>query len=164
MIKITSKHLLILLSLAAATALATSFIAQYYFGMQPCYLCIWQIEQFAVILFFGVSFLIIPFLKKYQKIAVKIGILLVLINAGISFYHSGVERKIFKGLSSCSLLAKSPDNIEDLHKMLTQTKAIPCDKPQFIFLNLSLAEWNFLYCISLIIIIGRISVLINRRL
>jgi disulfide bond formation protein DsbB len=163
MIKVTSKHLLIILLIAAVSALTGAYIAQYYFEMQPCELCFWQRYPFFVVISISAAFLIIPFLRKYQNLAVKIGILCLLVNAGISFYHSGVERKFFKGLDSCSSVSKSPDNIEDLYKMLASTGAIPCDQPQFIFLTLSMAEWNFLYCLILVIGIGRFNVLINNR-
>ncbi|MFT6077785.1 MAG: disulfide bond formation protein DsbB [Myxococcota bacterium] len=163
MIKITARHLLAILLFAATAALAGAYISQYYFEMQPCELCFWQRYPFFVIIFISTIFLIIPFLRKYNNLAVKIGILCLLINAGISFYHSGVERKFFKGLDSCSSISKAPDNIADLYKMLASTSATPCDQPQFIFLNLSMAEWNFFYCLILIMQIGRFYFLINSR-
>jgi disulfide bond formation protein DsbB len=153
--KIASKHLLIFLFLTAISALSVAYISQYYFGIQPCQLCFWQRYPFFAIIILTSLFLANPFLKKYQNSAVKIGILLLIINAGIAFYHSGVERKFFKGLDSCSSISTMPDNIDDLHKMLLSTKAVPCDQPQFIFLTLSMAEWNLIYCLILIFTVIR---------
>ncbi|MFT6106766.1 MAG: disulfide bond formation protein DsbB [Rickettsiales bacterium] len=158
--KITSQNLLIILLTTSICALIGAYVSQYYFEMQPCQLCFWQRKPFFAIIIISTSFLAMPFLKKYQNIAVKIAILCLLINVGIAFYHSGVERKIFKGLDSCSSISKSPNNIDDLYTMLIKTKAVPCDQSQFTFLHLSMAEWNFLYC--LILMIG-ISIIMQRK-
>ncbi len=149
---ISSRNILIILFSLSSFALISAYIAEYFFGLAPCQLCLWQRVPFFAIIIFSGLFLIIPFLKKYQNLAVKITILLLVINAGIAFYHSGVERKIFKDLVSCASNTETPDNLEDLALMLEHTKAVPCDKPQFVFLYLSMAEWNFIYCLGLAIL------------
>lgn len=147
--KIPAKYILILLFLASFFALAGAYISQYFFDLQPCSLCYYQRYPFFAIIILAILFLTIPFLKKYQKLGVNIAVIFLLINAAIAFYHSGVERKFFKELSSCSSELETPGSVEELEQMLAATKVVRCDEPQFFFMYLSMAEWNFLYCLGL---------------
>lgn len=150
--KFTPKHLLILLLLASVFALAGAYISQYIFGLEPCQLCFWQRKPFFAIIFIALLFLMVPQLSKYQGLATKILILLLLVNAGIAFYHAGVEQKWFKGLDTCSTILTKTDNIEELKLALEKTKAVRCDEPQFMFLGLSMAGWNVVYCLGLAVV------------
>ncbi len=151
--KLTPQNLLFFLFFAATFALALAYISQYVFGLQPCQLCFWQRKPFWTIIILASLFLTIPHLKKYQSWGIRIAVLLLLINAGIAFYHTGVEQKWFKGLDSCSTNVVQNDNLEDLKMALEQTKAVRCDKPQFMFLGLSMASWNMIYCLGLAIVV-----------
>ena len=85
----------------------------------------------------------------------------MLFNIGLASYHVGVEQKIFKGPSSCS--SNDLNEIEDLEKLkevLLKTKAIRCDEPQFFFLGLSMAAWNLIYSILLILFFYRCRTII----
>ncbi len=141
------KHILVFLLLASVLALAGAYIAQYVFDMQPCQLCFWQRKPFFAIIILAILFLTIGQLKNYQKLAIQIAILLLLINAAIAFYHTGVEQKWFEGLDSCSIPEIQISNVKDLRLALEKTRAVRCDQPQFIFLYLSMAGWNVLYCL-----------------
>ncbi|MFT7087160.1 MAG: disulfide bond formation protein DsbB [Rickettsiales bacterium] len=151
--KVTSRHLLIFLFLASVSALLGAYVSQYFFNLQPCELCLWQRKPFFVVIAISAIFLFIPFLRKYQNFAVKMGIMLLLVNAAIAFYHAGVEKKYFKGLSSCSGSAQIPTNLNELIISLAKAPIVSCGDPQFIFLNISMAGWNFIYCALLAIFI-----------
>ena len=145
--KFTYQNLLFLLLVSAVFALFGAYISQYFLDMQPCQLCFWQRKPFFIIIILAILFLTIGQLKNYQKLAIQIAILLLLINAAIAFYHSGVEQKWFEGLDSCSPPAIQINNVEDLKLALEKTKVARCDQPQFMFLNLSMASWNVIYCL-----------------
>lgn len=148
----TSRNLLIFLTLSSIFALIFAYISQYVFGLQPCELCFWQRKPFFAIIILSAIFLTIPQLKKFQNLAIKISLLLLLINSAIAFYHAGVEKKVFKGLSSCASNLENITKIEDLKLALEKTKSVRCDKPQFVLLGISMAGWNFIYCLGLAII------------
>jgi len=159
---LNQKHLLIFLLTASIFALSGAYISQYLFGMQPCQLCFWQRKPFWIVIVLASVFLAIPNLKKYQNWAIGIVVLLLLVNAGIAFYHTGVEQKWFKGLDSCSSISEQPTSLEDLKLALEQTKAVRCDKPQFVFLHLSMATWNMLYCLWLAVLVMLVGVFKKR--
>lgn len=155
----SSKRILIFLLLSSILALSLAYLSQT-FGYQPCILCFYQRKPFFVVI--AVAILTLLFFKNFraQKIAVLLCVILLTINAGIALYHVGVEQKIFRGPSTCS--SQELNEINDLEKLKTallSTKAIRCDEPQFFFLGLSMAAWNFIYCTTLVFII-----LLNNRL
>lgn len=145
-----SKNYLFLAFFASFLALISAYISQYIFGFEPCILCYHQRKPFFIIIVISLIFLLIKKLKNYQKFGAILCALIFLINAGIAFYHSGVEIKIFAGPDSCSSSNfDNIDNIEQLRVAMLATKAIRCDEPQFYFLNLTMANWNFIYCFGL---------------
>jgi disulfide bond formation protein DsbB len=145
-----AKNYLFLALFSSFVALISAYISQYIFGFEPCVLCYHQRKPFFIIIIIALFFLLIKKLKKYQKIGAILCALAFLINAGIAFYHSGVELKIFAGPDSCSSSNfDNIDNVEQLREALFKTKAIRCDEPQFYFLNLTMANWNFIYCLGL---------------
>jgi disulfide bond formation protein DsbB len=148
------KNYLFLAFFSSLVALISAYISQYIFGFEPCVLCFHQRKPFFIIIVISLFFLLIKKLKNYQKIGAILCASAFFINAGIAFYHSGVELKIFAGPDSCS--SSNFDNINDVEQLritMLATKAIRCDEPQFYFLNLTMANWNFIYCIFLLIIL-----------
>lgn len=150
MIKNNSKNIIIFLLLTSTIALVLAYVSQYIFGLEPCHLCLWQRMPFWAIIILSVLVLLI---KKYQNLAIHISLLLLIINAGIAFYHAGVEKKVFKGLDSCSAPIIGANNIVELEQSIAQTKIVRCDTPQFVFLGVSMAGWNFIYCLGLTLIV-----------
>jgi disulfide bond formation protein DsbB len=148
MLKISSKNLLIFLALAASSALILAYISQYVFDYQPCILCFYQRKPFFAVIAFALIGLVF---SKSQKVAVFLCTFSLLINCAIAFYHVGVEQKIFKGPSTCSSTnLEKITNLEDLKNAFAKTKAVRCDEPSFVFLKLSMAAWNFIYCLFLL--------------
>ena len=157
--KIKNKNLLILLFASSAFALILAYISQYIFGLEPCILCLDQRKPFFAII--ATSALTLTYFKseKSKKNALYLCTILLVINFALATYHSGVEKKIFRGPTTCSSQNLNEiDNIEDLKIALNETKVIRCDEPSFFFLGLSMANWNALYCLMLISYIAFIRI------
>jgi disulfide bond formation protein DsbB len=163
--KISSTHLLVFVFFAAAFALISAYISQFYFGLEPCQLCLYQRKPFFAIL---ALISLTPFFFKSESARKKILFccaIFLFINCGIAIYHVGVEQKIFQGLSGCSssTALDDIDNLESLKTALLNTKAIRCDVPAFVFLGLSMAAWNAIYCALLLIILALYNIRIRKR-
>lgn len=72
-----------------------------------------------------------------------------LVNAGIAFFHTGVEQHWWAGLETCSGGGSEPQTLEELRQQLFTAPAARCDTPAFVFMGLSMAGWNVLYCLGL---------------
>jgi len=147
------KTALIFLALASIFGLTFAYISQYVFGYEPCILCLYQRKPFFAII--AAALIGVAFFKseKSRKITFFICIALLAINCSIAFYHVGVEQKIFAGPTTCSSSTNLNDitDLAELEAAFMKTKAIRCDEPTFFLLGLSMAVWNFIFCLFLII-------------
>ncbi len=151
-----------ILIIASAIALAVAYISQYFFGLEPCHLCLYQRIPYAVIIILAI--LALP-LARYRLWLVRLALVALVVNIGIAGYHVGVENHVFEGLSSCSgsdVLPKDA-SIDDLRNQLLGKQAVRCDKPAFVFLSLSMAGWNVVYMALVLCITGVVYVRARRR-
>ena len=148
------KNLLIFLLSLSTLALISAYISQFAFNYQPCILCLYQRVPFFIISILAVSTLLFAKQKKWQNAIIFSCIALLFINSVIAFYHVGVEKKFFKGFSGCSAANLDKiDNLENLKTAIMTQNLVRCDEPQFVFLSLSMAAWNLIYCTTTALII-----------
>ena len=139
------KKLVNLLLLMSVVPLSAALISQYFFGLKPCELCIYQRIPYVVIILFSLIAKFFPTLKSVMITSV-VTIHAFLINAGIAFYHVGVEKHWWvNGDCSGNFDMSSP---EALKKSLFEAPIVRCDDVQFEFLGVSMAGWNFVYCLA----------------
>ncbi|MBM3579404.1 MAG: disulfide bond formation protein B [Alphaproteobacteria bacterium] len=156
------KRDLVLLLLASSFALVFAYILQFVFDYQPCILCLYQRLPFFIIIVLSACGLILFSSERLVKIAVVFCIILLAVNVAISFYHFGVEEKIFTGPTNCEDVSNlnKATSLEELKLVIGKAKAVPCDEPQLKFLKLSLATWNFIYCV---VVLGLLYWIYKRR-
>ncbi len=131
-------------------ALIGAFTAQYGFNLRPCELCLYQRVPFALTIFLG---LLAAFWPKGRLPLIAVSGLAYTVNSAIAFFHSGVERKWWVGLTGCT----TPDmsgSIEDLMKRIQETDVVRCDEIPWSFLGLSMANYNVAFCLGLGMICG----------
>jgi len=135
-----SQQLLKLLLIAHILILLSVYVIEYGMNVYACKLCKYQrIPYFINIA--ALSLLILDF-NKFKKI-IYILLLSLFINLGISFYHIGVEQKIFSETKVCKITnqAKSKD---DLLKQLNKSGIKGCSKVTFRIFGFSLSTLNFI--------------------
>lgn len=150
--KIKEKYLFILFLLFSSSAILFALFTEY-LGYSPCKLCIFQrIPHYFIISISLISLLIIKN-RKFLQTNLIICTLLLVTNIVLSFYHIGVEKKIFQGPTNCSseISLNEITNSEDLRSELSKIKAVRCDIPSFVFLGLSMTSWHFIYCLTFFI-------------
>lgn len=151
--EISLKQQIILLIFYSVLALIFAYVAQFGFDLEPCILCLHQRKAFFAIIIFGLTSLAFLKSEEAQKFTFFFCLTILLFNAGLAAYHVGVEKKIFVGPTSCTSESLNDfNNVDDLRDALAKTKAIRCDEPSFVFLGLSMAGWNFIYCLLLVVL------------
>lgn len=136
-----------ILTLAAFLALVSGFIAEHFFKLRPCSLCLFQQYIFMAICLIGCAQLFLPFLKAAsQKITFLLAILYI-INSGIAFYQVAVEHHWVAPPSQCQHKKLSGNSIEEMREQLLNTEVVRCDQVQWSFLGISMAGYNTLYCL-----------------
>ncbi len=126
------------LGLISFGLLATAFGFQYFVGLAPCKLCIWQRwPHAAIILFAGLGMIALR-----QPIVFFLIACAALSNAGIAGYHTGVELNLWPGPASCSAVTDNTLSGSEMLDILMQTPVVRCDLIVWSFLGLSMAGWN----------------------
>ncbi|ABD44712.1 disulfide bond formation family protein [Ehrlichia chaffeensis str. Arkansas] len=137
----------ILLFIASIVALGVAYIAQYLFGMLPCKLCIYE-----RIPYFITVGLFILYLFKSSKVIFFIMCLCYICNICISGYHVALEHSWVADIIGCTDSIKSL-NFDDLKNALLDVNVvISCNRPSIVFIGLSMAECNLIYCVLCLVL------------
>lgn len=139
-----------LLLVACVGALSTAYTAQYVFGLQPCNLCLWQRIPF----WLSIAFLLFALIKKDNvKIVIAMLALTAIAmfsDAGLAFFHSGVELHWWKNPFGCAVTTGDSTDVEALQQQLLETEAVSCDKITWAFLGFSMANWSVPFALGLL--------------
>ena len=149
------KYWFYLVTLFSVIALASALIAEYYFGLQPCAMCLKQREPYYIII---AGFILVMILKWQDKIWFYVGVQIVSIyGLFYSLWHVGIENKILAGPSSCSGGLNISTNTSSLKEQIISKAVINCEEVAWSIFGLSAATMNSLL-LFLIFIINAIYV------
>lgn len=137
-----------LIFLASALALATAYVAEFFFGLRPCNLCLWQRVPYFVSGGLGLWAL------GLSQGQFRMGILAVagasfLVGAGIAFHHVGVEQQWWGSVASCGGELPISMSAADFQAALSAPPDPACDEPSWVIFGLSAATWNVLLSLAL---------------
>jgi disulfide bond formation protein DsbB len=138
-----------LVSLAIAAlcvgALGAALISQYWGGLQPCILCIYQRYAYVAALAFGVLGLVLAGYRVAHRSSVALAGVSFLVGSAIAFFHTGVEQKWWRGTDECHAPSIDPDaSLEEMKDLLLNQSFVPCDEIPWSLFGLSMAAWNFI--------------------
>jgi len=147
----SSNRLFLLAALVGAASLVIALYFQYAEGLAPCPLCMWQRYGLGVGILGATLAAMTP--GRAGKVTFgALGALGFLFEAGAAVFHSGVERKLWEGLPSCSgsTLPQTFDP-DALATAATSGKPVPrCDEIPWDIFGLSMANLNVLLALGFV--------------
>lgn len=128
-----------LLVIAVAT-LAGAWGFQLIGGYLPCELCLWQRWPWYATAPLALAIVIMARAGKRapSRIALAVAGMVVLVGAGLAFYHVGIEESWWKGPASCTGGAGLTGGLPDLDNI----QLVLCDEVRWRMFGLSFAGWN----------------------
>jgi disulfide bond formation protein DsbB len=132
--------------LAAVAVLGAALASQYWGGLRPCVLCLYQRYPYAVVIAlmvaagFGNS--------RIATILLVASGLAFLVGAGIGAYHVGVEQHWWVGTAECGS-TDSADTVEALKAKLLGRAPVRCDEVAWSLFGISMAGYNVLTSLGL---------------
>jgi disulfide bond formation protein DsbB len=141
---------------AAMLAIAHGF--QTFGGYQPCTLCLRQREVYWVagtVALVSMILVRLPGGAKFRQLSCWVLGLAFLTGAAIAIYHAGAEWKFWPGPSSCSSAgAGSGVSAAAMQDLLNGAKIRPpaCDQAPWVFAGLSMAGWNAVASLGLVVL------------
>jgi disulfide bond formation protein DsbB len=136
-------------------ALGFALMAQYWGGLQPCVLCIYQ--RYAHGAAGGAGLLALALAARHagryaaaRQLLTGLGGLALLAGAAIASFHVGVEQRWWRGTDGCHAPGFDGDlTIDELREALLGTRFVPCDEIPWELFGISMAGYNFLFSLAL---------------
>ena len=145
----TQKNLILLATVISFGLMILALGFQHIGGLQPCQLCLWQRWPHWIMVGIGVFALLIG-----GRLWAALGALTATTSLGLAIFHTGVERKWWEGLKTCSGGGDGVD-INDTANLLNfseGTLPVACD--QIVWdtwgLGVTMTNWNVLISLCLI--------------
>ena len=130
--------------------LVIALVSLYWGGLMPCALCLKQRVAFYV----AVPLLALAYIYAPRAPLAMRGLLstigiVFLANAGLGFYHAGIEYGWWLGPASCGGGGAPALDTGALFEALQNRSMVRCDAPAFTLFGLSLAGYNVFACLVL---------------
>jgi disulfide bond formation protein DsbB len=144
------KPRLVLVFIAALAIISAALLSEYWGGLLPCALCLKQRVAF----FIALPLLALAYWQADKAPAAMRGLLttigiIFLANAGLAFYHAGIEYGYWLGPASCGGGGAQAQDTKALFEALASSDMVRCDAPAFSLFGISLAGYNMLACLAL---------------
>lgn len=145
--QLNARTLVVIAAAGSAALLLGAWGFQYIGGLAPCKMCIWQRWPHGIaVLAGGLSVVSLP-------LAAAVGLLASLVGTGIAIFHSGVERSLWEGPTTCTstndLGALSPQQLLD---QIMAAPLVRCDEIPWQMFGLSMANWNAVLSAGLVVL------------
>ena len=139
-----------ILLLISFVSILSALIAEYFFNLQPCELCLKQRHPYYFIIgLILISFFIPISYKIYFFLLIQLSSLYGLFYA---IWHVGVENNFLKGPSGCSAGLDVSSNTVDLKEQILSKQVISCDEVVWSFFGLSAASINTIILLVIFIL------------
>ena len=139
-----------LLFVISFISISSALVAEYFFNLQPCELCLKQRHPYYLIL---ICLVFIFLMKNLNKIWLYIIIQFASVyGLFYSIWHVGVENKILRGPAGCSAMLTSSDNTADLKAEILSKQVISCEEVLWSFFGISAASINTLVLLVIFIL------------
>ena len=135
----------LLVTIASLASLAVAFASQYWGGLQPCVLCIYQRYPYGVAAALGIVGMIVARRPGLLRLILLSAVLAFFVDAGIAAFHVGVEQHWWAGTSECGSTLDLNASPDDLKNQLLNQPMVRCDEPAWELFGISMAGYNFLY-------------------
>lgn len=120
--RFSAKQLIVVTAAASAAILAGAFIFQA-LGYAPCKMCYWQRWPHAIAVVLGGAAI-----ATKLRVLSWLGAANMAVSAGLGIYHSGVERKLWEGPTSCSGGSVADLSVDDLLAQINSAPLVRCDE------------------------------------
>jgi disulfide bond formation protein DsbB len=131
----------------SAAILAGALGSQFIGGLAPCPLCIWQ--RWPHVAAVVIAVLAVTVLWRHARPLAVVGMLAMLVSAGLGLYHTGIERGWWPGPDTCTSSDITNLSTDQLMAQIMNAPLVRCDEVAWDLLGLSMASWNAVISLGL---------------
>ncbi len=136
-------------ALLGGTALAIAFASEWWGGLVPCALCLWERWPYRIAILLGLCGALLP--ARLTRPALALLVVTFLIGAALAGTHTGVEFGWWPSpLPECAAPNLGSGSIADRLAAMPARPAKPCDEPTYLipWLPISMAAMNMIYALG----------------
>ena len=140
----------LLVLIASAAVVGGALLFQYVGKVAPCELCLYQRWPY----YAAIPLSLVALLAGRRQATLGLLALCALLfvaGGGLAFYHVGVEQHWFAGPTACTGTVSANGSVEDYTRQLLATPPVRCDEVAWSLFGISLAGWNFLASLALVV-------------
>ena len=131
-------------------ALGAALASEHWAGLLPCILCFYQRYAYLAALAFGGLGIAVTSRESLHRLTVAAAGVSFLTGSAIAVFHSGVERKWWRGTDECHAPELDPSmTVEEMKDLLLAQNFVPCDEIPWALLGISMANFNVLAMLAL---------------
>lgn len=141
-----------LIMLASIAALSGAYIGQYFYGLKPCVLCIYQRIPYVLIIIIGIFIYKYSSKINFSRVMLYFCSFVFMAGALLALFHVGIEKGIINEPMSCSVnTEKHFSSIKELRQAIATApiNSPKCKDVQFSIFGISMAGLNFMYSLLL---------------
>ncbi|MCG8358777.1 MAG: disulfide bond formation protein B [Kiloniellales bacterium] len=139
-----------LVALVSFGALAAAYAAQYWGGLEPCALCLYQRYVYMAALAVGLAGLLLAGSPRLGQGVLLAAGLVFLAGLAISAFHVGVEQHWWRGTAGCHAPALDLNaSVAELREQMLGKSFTPCDEIPWSLFGISMAGYNALASLAL---------------
>ncbi len=146
--KIPPARIVLMFVTISTWLIMSALFMQVFFEIRPCHLCLWQRYPHFIVMFGAV---LVPL--RIIRPALFLQGLAYLSGAGLSLYHTGIERKWWQGLAGCTSSDMSNLSIAEIQAKILNTAIVKCDEISWSLFGLTLSNYNLIICFLLMCIV-----------
>lgn len=143
-----------LLILGGVLPLAGAYMAQMAFGLKPCHFCMLQRYPYLLVILAGFVTLIVPRMGLRWRAAVAFGILGLLATGLLGAIHTGIESGLLQYKGGCVAQAATGQSLDAIRAAIFSAPLVSCNDVSAQFLGLSMAGWNVLWAVFILLLIA----------
>lgn len=121
--------------------LASAYASQYFGGIEPCRLCLYQRWPWWIASGFGLVACSVAPRRPHWTLAMSMCGITLISGTVLALYHVGIEQHWWLGPTSCTT-SGTPTSLEELKSQILATPIALCDQIPWSLLGISLAGYN----------------------
>lgn len=139
----------IIILVLSVGALAAALVSQYFFGLDPCVLCVYQRIPYVVAAVLAGLALVLPLDRRGKAVLMGLAGVAFAVNAGVAAFHVGVEQHWWAGTDACGGTPLGAFTLDDLKAAMARPAPTRCDEVPWSLFGVSMAGYNVVTCVML---------------
>ncbi|HUF54986.1 MAG TPA: disulfide bond formation protein B [Thermohalobaculum sp.] len=128
-----------LAGLGSAALLLGALAFQFIGGLAPCPMCIWQ--RWPHVIAVGLAVVVATLPRQARRVA-ALGVIVMLVAAGLGLFHAGVEQGWWEGPSTCVGGPVEGLSTDELLDQIMTAPLVRCDEIVWDLFGITMAGWN----------------------